>query len=449
MTQRSRHFSPRQLLATLSTFPATGRYWVAYSGGPDSLALLHALAALQSEMPAVDVRAVHVNHGLLPIARQWQTHCADVCSRLRVGLETVEVEVGGRRGESIEAAARTARYRALSRLMDTGDTVLTAHTQEDQAETLLLQLLRGAGADGLAGMPEIAVFANGWLGRPLLRTPRALVHDYAASLSVESVEDPSNQDRRLARNYLRHEVLPSILSRWPSAGNTLARAASHLAESSRLTKDLAGIDLERVCEPGSNTLNVTVLRSLGDARGRNVLRAWIRGSGTKLPSSAQLERLEVDVVGSGWSRNPVLAWSDMSVRRYGDTLYLVPRDINTNLSGSFEWDLERSLSLCAGRLVANRRRGEGIAASQIRGNRVVVQFRRGGERCRPAGSAHHSSLKHLFQQYRIPPWERGYIPLIYIENKLAAVVGLWVCETFAAGMEEDGWVLDWDDARSQ
>ena len=449
MSRRSKQFAPWQLLATLSTFPPTRRYWVAYSGGPDSLALLHALAALQSEMPALDVRAVHVNHGLLPAARRWQRHCADVCSRLRVAFETVEVEVSHRFGESIEAAARAARYQALRQFMDTGDTVLTAHTQEDQAETLLLQLLRGSGPDGLAGMPEVVAFANGWLGRPLLRTSRALVRAYSASISFESIDDPSNQDRRFARNYLRHEVLPSILRRWPSAGKTLARTAAHLAESSRLTKALAAIDLGRVCDPSSNTLNVTALQSLGGARSRNAIRAWIRESGTSPPSSAQLERLEVDVLGSGWTRTPVVAWSDMSVRRYGDTLYLVPRDIKTHTSDSFVWDLNAPLSLAGGRLVANRRRGEGISASCVSSDRVSVRFRRGGERCRPAGSAHHSSLKHLFQQRRIPPWVRGHIPLIYLDNELAAVVGLWICEPFAAGEEEGGWVFDLEDARSR
>ncbi len=445
MTGRSKQqFSPRRLQQALAKIPRTHRYWVAYSGGPDSHALLHALAALRTEISGIELRAVHVNHGLLPAAPGWQIHCAEACRQIDVAYEAIEVDVTRTRGQSVEAVARTARYEALAGVMESGDVMLTAHTRDDQAETLLLQLLRGSGPDGLAGMAQCTAFAGGWLARPLLEISRSLVHVYSASLAMAPVFDPSNQDRRHARNYLRHEVLPSIRSRWPCAETTFARAASHLAESAQLAKELASIDLGSARDSVTNILDIPTLQSLSPARRRNAIRAWIRDSAVSLPSTAQLQRLEEDVLCAQHGRAPMVAWGSVSVRRYGEALYLVPRDERLIGNRTFGWDLSTSLNLSHGRLSANRGVGQGIAAQLVRSERVSVQFRRGGERCRPAGRAHHQTLKHLFQQHRIPPWERGLIPLIYIGDQLAAVAGFWVCEPFVAQAGEPSWEIDWE-----
>ena len=445
MIERSQEqFSPEWLRRSLAKIPSTSRYWVAYSGGPDSHALLHALAALRGEMPGIEICAVHVNHGLVAAASEWQIHCADVCRRIDIAYEAIEVDVTRIRGHGIEAAARTARYDALSGVMASGDVMLTAHTQDDQAETLLLQLLRGSGPDGLAAMPARVVFANGWLARPLLGISRSLVHGYTASLTMAPVDDPSNQDQRYARNYLRHEVMPLIRSRWPAASTTFARAASHLAETSQLTKDLANLDLEKARELTSNTLDIPRLMTLSSARRRNVMRAWIRSSGLSLPSTAQAHRLEEDVLQARPDRSPLVTWGNVSVRRFGERLYLVPHDVAPGNEEIFAWDPARTLHLSHGRLSANRRLGRGISVHLLQDAQVSVRFRRGGERCRPAGRAHRQTLKHLFQQYRIPPWERGRIPLIYIEDQLAAVAGLWVCEPFAATPGQSGWDISWE-----
>ena len=441
-------FSPQWLRGVLSRLPATHLYRVAYSGGPDSHALLHALAALRDDLHDAAIHAVHVNHGLMSAARNWEVFCAGVCHNLNVPYRVVQARVSEERGVSIEAAARTARYEALAGVMEPGDIVLTAHTQDDQAETLLLQLLRGSGSDGLAAMPEYVAFAGGWLARPLLQMSRSAVHGFSSSLPAEPIEDPSNQDRRLARNYLRHEVLPSIKRRWPSAGVTLARAATHQAQASQLTKELANIDLEGARDSKTNTLCLPVLLSLSPLRRRNTIRGWIRSCGVPLPSTAQLERMEKDVLGSSPGRAPMVVFGDMCVRRYGDVLYLIARGETSRQAAILSWDLVTPLDLAGGRLSAKRKAGEGITTRRIPGDGVTVQFRRGGERCRPAGRAHHQTLKHLFQEFRIPPWERSHIPLIYIENELAVVSGLCVCEGFVAHQEETGWVIEWQPAQA-
>ena len=433
-------FSPVWLGSVLAKFPATACYWVAYSGGPDSLALLYSMAALRNSMPDRAVRAIHVNHGLMGAAGGWQRHCAGVCEALNVDYSSVEVGVALTPGRSIEAVARNARYAALAGTMQTGDMVLTAHTEDDQAETLLLQLLRGAGSDGLASMPQYTAFGCGWLGRPLIGISRAAVHAYLTSIPFQAVEDPSNNDVRLSRNYLRHEVLPWINRRWPSAGKTLARSASHLAETSQLTKELADLDLEKIHDAKTNTLDLVALQHLGSARERNAIRGWIRNCGVGMPSTAQLERVQQDVVRAGAGRDPIVAWGKMSVRRYANKLYLVGGAEPPPSAESFNWDLQAPLDISQGYLVATQKKGGGLLVPNAR---VTVRFRRGGERCRLVGRANHQSLKHLFQHYRIPPWERGHIPLIFVGNELAAVAGYWMCEPFAALDDQLGWVISW------
>jgi len=435
-------FSPRWLHRILSSLPDTKRYLVAYSGGPDSHALLHSLAALRPNLSGISVCAIHVNHGLAATAADWEGHCAEVCQGLQITFHAVRVTVGRTRGTSIEEEARRVRYQALARYMDQGDVVLTAHTEDDQAETLLLQLLRGSGADGLAAMPGHVAFACGWLARPLLTLPRRALQVYSRTQALDSVEDPSNQDRRLARNYVRHEVLPVLESRWPSVGQVLARTALHLAQSRQLMIDLAEIDLAHVRNPDTNTLNRCGLMPLDSSRRRNAIRAWIRDSGATLPSTSQLDQIEKNVLESAIDASPVVSFGDTSVRRYANDLYLLPRRLTTS-QAAFCWELPTTRSLVGGQLTAKFSKGQGIASVWVPHNKVWVQFRHGGERFRMTGSGHHKSLKKLFQEWRIPPWERSLIPLIYIEDHLAAVAGLWVSQRFASRSHEMGWMIEW------
>ncbi len=426
-----------RLLEALASFPPARRYWVAYSGGLDSHVLLHSLAALRDRLPVGALNAVHVDHGLSPHAGEWSQHCATVCERLDIPLTLLQVDARPRRGESPEAAARRARYAALAPLIGEGEGLLTAHHQDDQAETVLLQLLRGSGPRGLAAMPCWDSFGSGWRGRPLLGVERARLRAYAEAEGLHWVEDESNFDTGVARNYLRHEIVPRLRERWPAMAVTLSRAAGHAAEAARLLDDLAERDMVTA---GDGGLEIEPLRGLEVARRRNLLRYWIRVSGFPLPDSAHLQRILDEVIPAAKDASPRVLWRGAEVRRYRNRLYVMPPLKPFDSSRVLTWKPDEPLALPDGRVLrAVPVLGQGIARARCRDARVTVRFRRGGERCRPAGGAHTRSLKKLLQERGIPPWERERLPLLYVGEELAAVVGLFVCEPFPARQGEAGW----------
>ncbi len=239
-------FSPAALLSSILRLPRAPHFLVAYSGGMDSHVLLHALAQLRPQLPGIAVRAVHVEHGLHPQSAQWARHCMTVCAQLDIACEVRAVDARAPDGVSPEAAARAARYAALAEAVPCGGILLTAHHQDDQAETLLLQLLRGGGPRGLAGMAPVSRFGTAWLARPLLEFSHAALRAYAVTQKLQWVDDSSNVETRFDRNYLRHEIMPGLRRRWPSAGVTLGRAAQHCAEAAELLDGLAQADYAAV-----------------------------------------------------------------------------------------------------------------------------------------------------------------------------------------------------------
>ena len=436
-------FSPDLLAAILARCPVPRRYWVAFSGGLDSSALLHAMAALRPQLCESEVRAVHVDHGISPASGSWSEHCRSICESLKVPYRGLRTEVHPAPGESLEAAARHARYRALGEIIGEEEALLTAHHQDDQAETLLLQLLRGAGPVGLAAMPEIAPFGRGWLLRPLLRFTRAELLAYAELHDLRWIDDDSNFDLGLDRNYLRRQVMPLLHERWPGCSRTLARSASHLAESARLLEELAQIDLEQMQGPAPDTLSVKRLGELSAPRRHNVVRFWLRGLGLPVPSAARLKQVVADLVGAALDRNPSAAWAAAELYRYRGLVYAMPALIEHDRLRVIPWDITMPLVLSGGVLEALPVTGRGLSAEAAQVLPVTVRFRRGGERCKPAGSSHTRSLKTLFQEHGIPPWQRDRVPLVYMGDELAAVSHLWVCQPFAAKAGEQGWELRW------
>lgn len=443
MTVTSEVFSPERLRRALAALPPVRRYWVAYSGGPDSHALLHAMTALRSGPGGLDLGAVHVHHGLQPQADAWVEHCRRICTGLAVDLRVLEVDARARSGESPEAAARRARYGVLAGLVSARELILVAHHRDDQAETVLLQLLRGAGARGLAGMPAVSRLGRGWLGRPLLGVSRAALHAYAASRELDVVSDASNLDERHARNFLRAQVVPRLRSRWPGVSGTLARIAAQQAEVAELLDDLAVMDLQTLHGPRPGTLDCTGLRALPEARRRNALRGWLRQLDLAVPSAAQMARLLTDVIDARPDAQPALRWAGAEVRRHRDLLYATPPLPAQDPELVLNWDVERPLELATGTLEARDARGRGVAAARCTAEGLEVRFRRGGERCRPAGRGHTHAVKKLLQELAVPPWERDRIPLVYIDGCLAAVGDLCVCEPFGAAPGEPGKVLRW------
>lgn len=437
---RSMGFTPEQLRRQLEELPPARRYWVGFSGGLDSHVLLHTLAALRLDTP---LQAVHIHHGLSPHAEQWATHCAAVAADLGVPFTLERVDATPARGESPEAAARQARYTALARLLGEGEMLLTAHQQNDQAETLLLQLLRGAGPRGLAAMPRCRPFAAGWQARPLLGVEREALQAYAREAGLAWVEDESNFDTGFDRNYLRREIMPALARRWPAVNRVLGRSAAHFAESSALLDELAALDLAGAEGERPGSLSVAALLALSPARCHNLLRYWLRGLGLPLPDTPHLLRIGSEVLAARPDAEPQVDWPGAEVRRYRDGLYAMP-PLAPPPTQVLTWDLARPLQLPAGlgRLTAEMVRGRGLQAGACTGG-VEVRFRHGGESCHPAGRGHRHSLKKLLQEAGVAPWERERLPLLYVDGELAQVGELCCCDPYAASKGEPGVVIHW------
>lgn len=440
-------FATRSLLERLQAWPRPAGYQVAYSGGMDSHVLLHAMAALRPAL-GVPVAAVHVNHGLQADAARWDTHCRAVCAALGLAYTSLEVDARAARGDSPEAAARAARYRALADWLPAGHCLLTAQHRDDQAETLLLQLLRGAGVHGLAAMPAHGAFAAGTRLRPLLDVPRAALLDYAGREGLHWVSDPSNFDTGYDRNYLRHQVLPVLTARWPATDASLARGAAHQAEAAALLDAVARQDLATATGGAPGRLHLPAVTALSVARQRNVLRYWLRQQTGSTPSTAVLARILHDLPASRADAAPCVRWDRLELRRYRDTLYLLRQRPAPDPGVELCWSLAAPLELpgAGGTLYARHVTGAGVRRDALPLEGVRVGWRRGGERCVPAGRGQHHELKKLFQEHGVPPWQRTRIPLVYAAGRLAAVPGLWVCEPFVAGPGVAGVDFEWDDS---
>jgi tRNA(Ile)-lysidine synthase len=436
--------NPNRLLATLNDLPAAERCHLALSGGRDSCVLLHLLASLRESLPW-PLRAIHINHGLQVMANLWQAHCESLCEQYRIPLQVVQLSLRPGPGESVEAVAREARYRALAEHMAAGDLVLTAQHQDDQAETLLLQLMRGSGPAGLASMPVLSRFYSGWLARPLLDIPGAALEAYARQHRLTWQEDPSNRDLRFDRNFIRHRIMPLLTGRWPAATATLSRAARFSGELLVLAKEEAQEDLARARQEEGSHLSVAALRRFSSMRLRNLLRHWIAVAGAPLPSSRKLARIEREGVHGRDDATPLIAWHGWEVRRYRDCLQLARALPPLDPTLSLVWQNRSELTLPGGlgRLIAQPGEG-GIDPDAWSSARIEVRFRRGGERCLPAGQAHHRPLKKLFQEWGVPTWERSRIPLIYIDQELAAIPGRLVCQPFAVPAGQASVVIHWD-----
>ncbi len=418
-------------------------FLVAYSGGMDSTVLLHLLHRLRV---AVDFRlvALHVNHGISTESDNWAAHCADNCASLDVEFRSVALRLGGSDRRTSEAEARAHRYAWFKEQMNDGDLLLTAHHQHDQAETLLLNLMRGAGVRGLAAMQLKVKFSSGWLLRPLLNVSQDEIRDYAELWNLRFVRDPANSDLQYDRNYLRHHIVPALCERWPAAIRQIGRTTEHLVQSRRMQEALAELDANACRSAGQGFLSIgfqlsTVkLKSLDQARQINLLRYWTRQAVHSEPGWQALEEF-VKIALCYDKKFAELAWSDYCIYRYQQKLYLTLAAKRTASFNPVSWDLHAPLVLAASRLVLVPQtvENDGLNPEKLSG-KLSVRFRTGAERILLPNRGHTSSLKKLFQQHSIPPWERGQLPMICCQDELAAVVPWLVSEKFRAGEGERG-----------
>ncbi|MES9899539.1 MAG: tRNA lysidine(34) synthetase TilS [Sedimenticola sp.] len=424
------HISAAALYELLKELPQPACYWIAYSGGRDSHVLLHAMASLSGRL-TVPLRAIHINHGLQSDADDWERHCIATCKELGVPLETVRLALSPKKGESLEALAREARYRAILQLISEGDLLLTAHHQDDQAETLLLQLLRGAGPAGLGSMPKIDRFGDGFRARPLLGFQRSELEAYATQQQLSWVEDSSNLDLSFDRNYLRSEIFPLLQARWPGVARTFSRSAGHCAESHELIEAQAAEDLKTVLGSKVGTLEIPRLLALPMARVRALLRHWITRSGFFLPSTDKLNRIINEVINAGEDRSPLLQWSGAEVRRYRKQLYLMTPLVDVDAADVVVLEPDMRWRLSPGMGDFQLLAGEGgVDPRLLDGAKLQIRYHPLDGRLHIQGRAHSMSFKNFYQERGIPPWMRGRLPLLYAGEQLVAVADFCICHPF-------------------
>lgn len=417
-----------RLLSLLEPWRQASGWVVAFSGGLDSSVLLHLLVRLRANHDLPPLSAVHVHHGLQADADAWVAHCRARCAALGVPLEVRHVRVG--EGASVERAAREVRYGAFAAVLKAGEVLLVAQHRDDQAETLLLRLLRGAGVRGLAAMPASRPLAAGHLLRPLLEVGRAELEAWARTAGLSWIEDPSNADVSLARNFLRREILPRLERHWPAAGAVLARDAEQLAEADQLLGELAALDLAAARTPAPHawlplpSLALAPLQALSEARQRNALREWLRP--LSLPPEREHWTGWVDLRDAAVDATPCWRLSGGELRRHGGRLWW--------LSGAW--------------LAAPPPAGEPWLAPQeplaLPGNGRVwlegalpngalrVEYRHGGEVLDLPGRGHRD-LKRLLQECGVPPFVRERLPLLKCGDRLLAVANLPQLRTSGEG----------------
>lgn len=432
---------PAFVEAKLKSWVQPGRHLtLALSGGADSVALLDILAQLRASLH-FSLSAVHVNHQISPNAADWAEFCARLCAGFDIPFKVVRVDLKRQPGESLEELARDARYRVFAE--QPADFVVLAQHLDDQAETLLLQLLRGAGAKGLsamaelsdryagAGLPAISADsrASPLLLRPLLDVPRRLILDYAALRGLHWIEDESNTDIAYDRNYLRHRVMPVLERRFPGYRVTFARASRNLAESVQLSDDLARMD--RAIAVANGNLQVDALRSLSGARARNLLRYWLAESGIPMPSAGRLENLLQQLCSARDDAQVRISLGGVVIRRYRGEVHLEKRMPAPQPELALTWAFQDELELpdSGGRLLFERTTGQGLSLARLTAAPVTIRLRQGGERLRPDCLRPTRSLKNLLQEAGVPPWQRQRLPLLFSGEKLAFVPGIGVdCE---------------------
>jgi tRNA(Ile)-lysidine synthase len=425
-------FSPAALQNSLP--PAQGVWWIALSGGLDSCVLLHALAALKLPVP---LRALHINHQISPNANSWEQHCAAICENLAVPFTVVKVEVKNQ-GRGIEDAAREARYGVFEQHIQPGDYLFTAHHADDQSETLLLRLMRGTGPRGLAAMARSRELGQGRLFRPLLGFTRDELAAYAVTQGLRWVDDESNANDCYDRNYLRNQVMPLLRERWPHFASKWQQTAELCAANEQLIDELAAQDLALAQlrrETIGTSISLLYIQSLSLPRCRNLLRHWLRGQGLDVPEQQHFVQIEQQVIAGRQDAEVQVNWGNLSLRVYQDRVYALPQaDLPKQVPADFSLLIElesASLALPTG-IQLQFERGEAASVPLLKPDLpdLTLGFRRGGERCKPAGRRHSQTLKRLLQEYQVEPWLRESLPLIYSGDELVAVGDLWVCEGF-------------------
>ncbi len=427
--------------------PPDSRILIGLSGGADSVVLLHLLHQLAPRFQW-QLSALHVHHGISPNADAWSNFCVNLCARYAIPLHIERVNIAPLREiHGVESAARQLRQAAFAQYAC--DVIALAHHADDQSETLMLQLLRGAGVKGLAAMPvlspskwpvlsastELQVQTARTL-RPLLEVPRARLLEYAAQQELQWVEDESNADAHYPRNFLRHQIFPVLQHKFPNYRDTLARSASHLAEANQLLDELAQLDAGAALD--GQSLSVDALHALSQVRAKNLLRYFLHSQGAPMPQAVQLDEMLKQLCTADIDASVCVSFGDWQVRRYRARCYVMLALIEFDASLILNWSGQNTLQwpAMASRVLFTQTQGLGISLAKLNGWPITLRHRLGGETLRLHTQGANRSLKNILQENHIPPWQRQRLPLLYCGTQLVAIIGVAIHADFQARVGE-------------
>jgi tRNA(Ile)-lysidine synthase len=410
---------------------------VALSGGIDSVVLLHLLHQLQKPQNFT-LKASHVHHGLSKNADKWVKFCEKLCTKLSVSLDVHYIKLPQKKSLGIEGEARQLRYEKL--LQSKTDLVVLAHHEDDQAETFLLQLIRGAGVKGLSSMAHFDASRRLW--RPLLNTSRINIERYAKKHQLKWIEDESNQNTDFDRNFIRSKILPILKNRFNHIIKVISRSSSHLAEAQHLLDDLAKIDLKSHLKSNNykHKLNVKTLDKLSNARAKNVLRYWLEINNQIMPSKDLLDELLRQVLTAKKDATIKVQLSkDFEIRRYKEEVYIVKKNLQTHKNYEIIWKGESEILLPNGaQLNFKKVKGRGISFKLLNDQKLKIRNRQGGEFFKPDSKRPTKKIKQLLQESDFPPWEREFFPIIFVGGELAAVPNFGIDQKYKTGPQMTG-----------
>lgn len=419
------------LLQKLQSHQATQQPVVAFSGGVDSLVLLFALIRLRELKLVADIKAVHVNHGLQAAAKNWQQYCHQFCSKHNVQFFTNELNLGEGCQSNVEVLAREGRYRFFKHILQNEQCLLMAHHVDDQAETLLFRLLRGCGISGAGAMPEKRELGQGFLLRPFLDVSKNEIKQYAQLMKLKWMEDPSNQSSDFDRNFLRLQVLPLLREKWSNCSETLSRFSLLAREQSQLLSEVAQEDYGQ-CALARGKLCIAKLKLLSHVRRKNLLHFWGSSDGIAPPSNKEIEELLKQVNSS--EHNAIdITFAGCRAKRFANQLVLVTKSQPDAQFAECEWpNILQPILLSNGLKVVAKSSNQPGLRFPMHDEKVKVARRSGGERCLPEYRNKSTELKKIYQELQVPDWERKWLPIIYYNEKIVAVPGVFICQEFVS-----------------
>ena len=398
----------------------TNDLWVAFSGGIDSRVLLELAYQYTKLFSNYKLHAIHINHGLHKNSDDWARHCSDVCKTLGIPLYVLPIKLDIQPGQSLEAIARQARRTIWENLLPANATLLLAHHAQDQAETILYRLFRGAGPTGLSGMAEAKIFGKGILLRPLLNVAKADSDEFAEQNKLIWIVDDSNANIKFDRNFIRHIIIPTLCKRWPKVVDNIRRGGELCAETAELVNADSQALLNNLTGTVAGTLSISKLLAITETQCFTVIRAWLANNNCQMPSRSQLYRIKREVMLANSDVKPMLNFTQYKIRRYRDDLYLLVNEECFKKENFFvAINPPQEILLANGKIIKIKETtGCGfMLPDNSKGIAIYI-------------GSHGEKAKKIFQQHNIPLWQRQKYPLIFYENRLICIVGLWLKPNF-------------------